>query len=60
MKRILAEIRSGQFARDWILENKAGAPSFKAMRRRERQHPIEQIGKELRRMMSWIDEKEVD
>ncbi len=60
MKKILEEIRSGQFARDWILENKAGAPSFKATRRRERQHPVEQVGKELRRMMSWIKEKEVD
>ena len=60
MKKILEEIRSGQFARDWILENKAGAPSFKATRRRERDHGVEQIGKELRRMMSWIDEKEVD
>jgi ketol-acid reductoisomerase len=59
MKKILEEIRSGQFARDWILENKAGAPSFKATRRREREHGVEQIGKELRRMMSWIDEKEV-
>jgi len=60
MKRILEEIRSGQFARDWILENKAGAPSFKATRRRERLHPVEQVGKQLRRMMSWIKEKEVD
>jgi len=60
MKRILEEIRSGQFARDWILENKAGAPSFKAMRRREREHGVEKVGKELRRMMSWIKEKEVD
>ncbi|MCC6491466.1 MAG: ketol-acid reductoisomerase [Pirellulales bacterium] len=60
MKKILEEIRSGQFARDWILENKAGAASFKATRRRERQHPVEQVGKELRRMMSWIQEKEVD
>ncbi len=60
MRKILEEIRSGQFARDWILENKAGAPSFKATRRRERNHPVEQVGKELRRMMSWIQEKEVD
>ncbi|RIK76283.1 MAG: ketol-acid reductoisomerase [Planctomycetota bacterium] len=60
MKKILEEVRSGQFARDWILENKAGAASFKAMRRRERQHGVEQVGKELRRMMSWIQEKEVD
>jgi ketol-acid reductoisomerase len=60
MKKILEEIRSGQFARDWILENKAGAASFKATRRREREHGVEQVGKELRRMMSWINEKEVD
>jgi ketol-acid reductoisomerase len=59
MRKILEEIRSGQFARDWILENRAGAPSFKATRRREREHGVEQVGRELRRMMSWIDEKEV-
>ncbi len=59
MKRILNEIQTGEFARQWILENKAGAPAFKAMRRRERDHPVEQVGKELRRLMSWIDEKEV-
>ena len=59
MKRILEEIQSGEFARQWILENKAGAPAFKAMRRRERQHPVEQVGRELRKLMSWIDEKEV-
>ncbi len=59
MKQILKEIQDGTFARNWILENKAGAPSFKAIRRRERNHPIEQVGKELRRMMSWINEKEV-
>jgi len=60
MKRILEEVRSGQFAREWILENKAGAPSFKATRRREREHGVEKVGKELRRMMSWIKEKEVE
>ncbi len=60
MKRVLEDIQSGRFARDWMLENKAGAPSFKATRRRERALPIEQVGKELRRMMSWIEEKEVD
>ena len=59
MKKILAEIRSGQFARDWILENKAGAPSFKAMRRAERSHPIEDVGRRLRRLMPWIKSKEV-
>jgi ketol-acid reductoisomerase len=60
MKKILEEIRSGQFARDWILENKAGAPSFKATRRRERQHGVEVVGKKLRKLMSWIKAKEVD
>ncbi len=60
MKRILEDIRSGRFARDWMLENKAGAPMFKATRRRERQHPIEKVGKQLRKMMSWITAKEVD
>jgi ketol-acid reductoisomerase len=59
MKKILTEIQNGDFARQWILENKAGAPSFKAIRRRERNHPVEQVGKELRKMMSWIQEKEV-
>jgi len=59
MKKILAEIQSGQFAREWILENKANAPAFKATRRRERNHPIEEIGRKLRRLMSWIKAKEV-
>jgi len=59
MKRILNEIQTGKFARDWILENKAGAASFKARRRIDQQLPIEKVGRELRRLMSWIDEKEV-
>jgi len=59
MKRILKEIQSGQFAREWILENKAGAPAFKAVRRRERQHPIEEVGRRLRKLMAWINAKEV-
>jgi ketol-acid reductoisomerase len=59
MKRILGEIQDGSFAREWILENKANAPSFKAMRRKERSHPVEQIGRQLRRLMSWINAKEV-
>ena len=59
MKKILSEIQNGQFARDWILENKAGAPAFKATRRRERDHELEQVGARLRRLMSWIDSKEV-
>ena len=59
MERILDEIRSGQFAREWILENQANAPSFKALRRRERNHPIEDVGRRLRRLMPWINAKEV-
>ena len=59
MKRILAEIQDGSFAREWILENKANAPAFKAMRRKERSHPVEIIGKQLRKLMSWINAKEV-
>jgi ketol-acid reductoisomerase len=60
MKKILREIQTGQFAREWILENKAGAPAFKASRRLERKHPVEQVGKQLRSLMKWIDSKEVD
>jgi ketol-acid reductoisomerase len=59
MKRILNEIQTGQFAKEWILENKANAPAFKAMRRQERAHPVEEVGKKLRRLMSWINAKEV-
>ncbi len=58
MKKILGEIQSGQFAREWILENKAGRPGFLATKRRERQHPVEQVGKRLRGLMSWIDSKD--
>src|SRR5687767_12930897 len=59
MKKILAEIRSGVFAREWILENRAGAPAFKAMRRRDKNLQIEEVGRRLRRLMSWIKAKEV-
>ena len=54
MKRVLDDIQSGRFARDWVLENKAGQPSFKAMRRRAAEHPIEEVGEKLRAMMPWI------
>ena len=59
MKKILYEIQSGQFAKEWILENKANAPAFKATRRKEREHNIEKVGRQLRSMMKWIDSKEV-
>jgi ketol-acid reductoisomerase len=54
MKRILTDIQSGRFVRDWMLEAKAGMPSFKATRRIESEHPIEATGKRLRAMMPWI------
>jgi len=54
MKEILQEIQTGQFAREFILENQAGAPVMKAMRRRSREHQIEVIGEKLRSMMPWI------
>ena len=54
MKKILGEIQSGQFAREWVLENQANRAGFLAMRRRDAAHPIEEVGKRLRSMMSWI------
>jgi ketol-acid reductoisomerase len=54
MKKILGEIQSGQFAREWVLENQANRAGFLAMRRRDADHPIEEVGKRLRSMMSWI------
>jgi ketol-acid reductoisomerase len=54
MKKVLDDIQSGRFTRDWMLENKAGQPSFKATRRREAEHPIEEVGERLRGMMPWI------
>jgi ketol-acid reductoisomerase len=54
MKRVLDDIQSGRFARDWVAENQAGQPSFKAMRRRAAEHPIEEVGAQLRGMMPWI------
>ena len=58
MKKILKEIQSGQFAREWILENRSGQPVFKALRRQDRAHPVEQVGQQLISIMSWIDSKE--
>jgi len=57
MKRVLADIQSGRFARDWMLENKVNQASFKAMRKKMSEHPIEEIGAKLRAMMPWIKEK---
>ncbi|WP_029007255.1 ketol-acid reductoisomerase [Azospirillum halopraeferens] len=57
MKRVLDDIQSGRFTRDWMLECKAGQPSFKAIRRRQAEHSIEQVGEKLRAMMPWIAER---
>jgi ketol-acid reductoisomerase len=54
MQKILREIQSGQFAREWVLENQANRAGFLAMRRVEADHQIEEVGKRLRSMMSWI------
>ena len=54
MKRVLDEIQSGAFAREWILENQAGRPHFRALARRGAHHQIEGVGAELRAMMPWI------
>jgi len=54
MADILAEIRSGQFATEWVLENQAHAPRFKALRRMMQEWPIEKVGAQLRSMMSWL------
>ena len=57
MKRVLTDIQEGRFVRDWMLECKAGQPSFKAIRRRNAEHEIEKVGEKLRAMMPWIAER---
>ena len=57
MKEILGEIQSGEFAREWIAENRAGQESFQRMREEQRDHQIEREGRELRAMMDWIDQE---
>ncbi|HEV2468990.1 MAG TPA: ketol-acid reductoisomerase [Candidatus Sulfotelmatobacter sp.] len=54
MKKTLADIQSGKFAQEWIAENKAGCPNFNKLREKEKQHPIEIVGAQLRSMMSWL------
>ena len=55
MKQLLKEIQSGEFAKKWIAENEAGCPNFKAMREKDRTHPIEVVGAKLRNMMPFLD-----
>jgi len=57
MEQILTEIQDGSFAREWILENQAGRPSYNAMKRMEAEHPIEVVGEKLRDMMPWLKKK---
>jgi ketol-acid reductoisomerase len=57
MKKVLADIQSGKFTRDWMLENKVNQTSFKATRARLAEHPIEQVGAKLREMMPWIKQR---
>lgn len=59
MEKILAEIQNGEFAREWILENKANRPVYNALLERDREHLIEKVGKELRGMMSWLGSKDL-
>jgi ketol-acid reductoisomerase len=59
MRRILDESQNGEVAREFILENQAGAPTLKAKRRIGREHQIEEVGAKLRGMMSWINEGKI-
>jgi len=54
MRQILYEVQTGEFAREWILENQAKRPVFNALRKQEAAHPIEEVGKKLRAMMGWL------
>jgi ketol-acid reductoisomerase len=57
MKRMLKEVQIGSFAKEWILENQVGRPVFNALRKKEAEHLIESVGKKLRSMMGWLQEK---
>ncbi len=56
MKQVLSEIQSGDFAREWIAENRAGQENFLRMRSEQAGHQVETVGKELRKQMAWIDD----
>ena len=57
MKKILGDIQSGAFVKDWMLENRVNQTSFKAMRAKMATHPMEQMGEKLRAMMPWIKQR---
>jgi ketol-acid reductoisomerase len=54
MKQLLADIQSGKFAREWINEYRQGLPNFKRLRQEAEQHPIEEVGRQLRSFMPWL------
>ncbi len=58
MKKILEDIQSGEFAKDWILENRAGRPVYNSIKNKEKNHLIEEVGKKLRKMMAWIKDED--
>jgi ketol-acid reductoisomerase len=57
MKKILADIQSGEFAKEWIAENRAGQENFQRMREEQKGHQVEREGRELRKMMDWIEQE---
>ncbi|HOW70992.1 MAG TPA: ketol-acid reductoisomerase [Phycisphaerae bacterium] len=59
MRKILKEIQTGEFAREWLLENQVGRPTFNALYKKDYNHPVEVVGRRLRKMMKWIEVKEV-
>ncbi len=59
MKKILDEIQTGVFAREFVLENRAGKPVFQALERQGREHPIEKVGEEIRAMMPWLKKSRI-
>ena len=60
MRRMLREVQDGTYARNWILENKAGRPYFNSTRKSEQNHLIEVVGRKLRAMMPWLEPKEIE
>ena len=58
MKKVLGDIQSGEFAREWIAENRAGQENFQRMRDEQRDHGIESEGRELRKMMAWLGDQD--
>jgi len=56
MKRVLEEVQTGRFAKEWLLENAMNRPVFNSIKNQELSHPIVEVGKKLRSMMSWIKE----